>query len=86
MPRLKVAVVFGGVSEEHPISVKSAREVAQHLDGDRYEPYYVGITRAGAWMLCDGRPHEGWEHDGCRPAVLSPDRRTRGLLVLERGR
>ena len=86
MDRLKVAVVFGGVSEEHPISVKSAREVAQHLDGDRYEPYYVGITRAGAWMLCDGGPDGAWEHDGCRPVVLSPDRRTRGLLVLERGR
>jgi D-alanine---(R)-lactate ligase len=30
--RLKIGVVFGGCSEEHPISVKSAQELAGHLD------------------------------------------------------
>jgi D-alanine---(R)-lactate ligase len=83
--RVKLGIVFGGCSEEHAISVKSAQEVARHLDTDTYEPFYVGITTSGAWMLCDG-PHAGWENAGCRPAVLSPDRSTRGLLVLEQGR
>ena len=32
MVKVKVGVVFGGSGEEHPISVKSAREVAKHLD------------------------------------------------------
>ena len=86
MPRAKVGIVFGGASEEHPVSVKSAQEVARHLDTDRYEPFYVGITRAGAWRLCDGGPEAGWENGRGRPAVLSPDRRARGLLVLEQGR
>ncbi|SDS54817.1 D-alanine--(R)-lactate ligase [Jiangella sp. DSM 45060] len=84
MNRLKVGVVFGGVSEEHPISVKSAREVAANLDPRRYETYWIGITTTGAWTLCDG-PAEGWE-DGARPAVLSPDRGVHGLLVLDEGR
>lgn len=84
MSRLKVAVVFGGASEEHPISVKSAQEVARHLDADRYEPFYVGITRHGAWRLCDG-PGAGWENGRGRPAVLSPDRGVRGLLVQQEG-
>jgi len=84
MDRLRIAVVFGGWSEEHPISVKSAREVARNLDPDRYEPFYVGITKGGAWMLCDG-PGASWEDGDCRPAVLSPDRSTPGLLVLEKG-
>ena len=85
MARLKIGVVFGGCSEEHPISVKSAQELAGHLDQDKYEPFYIGITKSGAWKLCDA-PRPGWE-DGCtRPAVLSPDRRVRGLLVLERER
>ena len=83
--RLKVGIVFGGPSEEHPISVKSAREIATHLDLSRYEPYYVGITKGGAWRLCDG-PAEDWERAGGRPAVLSPDREVRGLLVLDGGR
>ena len=86
MDRLKVGIVFGGCSEEHPISVKSAQEIAQHLDVEKYEPFYIGITKRGAWKLCDGGPDADWENGSCRPAVLSPDRSVRGLLVLERGR
>lgn len=85
MARLKIAVIFGGCSEEHPISVKSAQEVARSLDTEKYEPFYVGITSGGAWKLCDG-PDAHWENGSCRPAVLSPDRSVRGLLVLEQGR
>lgn len=85
MGRLKVGILFGGPSEEHPISVKSAQEVARHLDVQQYEPFYIGITRSGAWKLCDG-PDPNWENASCRPAVLSPDRSVHGLLVLERGR
>ena len=75
MDRLKVGIIFGGCSEEHPISVKSAQEVAKHLDTEKYEPFYVEITTGGVWRLSDGRP-----------AVLSPDRGAPGLLVLEQGR
>jgi D-alanine---(R)-lactate ligase len=85
MDRLRIGVIFGGRSEEHPISVKSAQEVAKHLDLERYEPFYVGITENGAWKLCDG-PDTNWEDDSCRPALLSPDRSLAGLIVLERGR
>jgi D-alanine--(R)-lactate ligase len=84
MARLKVGVLFGGSSEEHPVSVKSAREVAKSLDIEKYEPFYIGITQSGAWKLCDG-PDTDWENDGSRPAVLSPDSSVHGLLVLEKG-
>jgi D-alanine--(R)-lactate ligase len=85
MARLRIGVVFGGCSEEHPISVKSAHEVARHLDLEKYEPFYVGIAKSGAWKLCDA-PDLDWEDGRARPAVLSPDRRVRGLLVLEQDR
>ena len=85
MDRLKLGVIFGGASEEHPISVKSAREVATHLDRERYELFYVGITQSGDWKLCDG-PDPDWESCDSRPVALSPDRSVRGLLVLEQGR
>jgi D-alanine--(R)-lactate ligase len=84
MPRLRVAVLFGGVGEEHPVSVKSAQEVARHLDRTRYEPFYVGITRGGEWRLCD-HPGTGWENGGGRRVVLSADRSVHGLLVLGDG-
>ncbi len=82
MDRLRVAILFGGCSEEHHVSVKSAQEVAKHLDLEKYEPFYVGITKRGAWELCDG-PVANWEEGRCRPTLLSPDRNVHGLLVLE---
>ncbi|GAA4697152.1 D-alanine--(R)-lactate ligase [Streptomyces youssoufiensis] len=85
MARLKVGILFGGRSEEHPISIKSACEVARSLDVEKYEPIYVGITRSGAWQLCDG-PAADWERGDCRPAVLTPDSGVHGLLVEEQGR
>jgi D-alanine---(R)-lactate ligase len=84
MDRLRVAIIFGGRSEEHPISVKSAQEVAKNLDLERYEPFYIGITKSGAWKLCDG-PDADWEGGSCCPVLLSPDSRVHGLLVLEQG-
>jgi D-alanine--(R)-lactate ligase len=81
---MKLGIVFGGRSEEHDVSVKSAREVAKHLDTGKYEPHYIGITKSGSWLLCDG-PDADWENGRCRPAVLSPDSGVRGLLVLEDG-
>ena len=85
MDRLKIGIIFGGRSEEHHISVKSAQEVAKNLDTEKYEPFYIGITKSGAWKLCDG-PDENWENGSCRTAVLSPDSSAHGLLVLEEGK
>ena len=85
MDRLKVGILFGGISEEHPVSIKSATEVAKSIDLEKYEPFYIGITRSGEWRLCDG-PSADWESGFSRPAVLSPDRSAPGLLVLDDGK
>ena len=85
MSRPRVAIVFGGCSEEHDISVKSAAEIAANIDTDKYEPVYIGIARSGAWSICE-RPGAGWEHGDCRPAAISPDRDTHGLVVVDDGR
>lgn len=84
MDRLKIGIIFGGCSEEYPVSIKSAQEIAKNLDTRKYEPFYVGITESGAWKLCAG-PVPDWEKGMCRPALLSPDRSVHGLLVLEHG-
>jgi D-alanine---(R)-lactate ligase len=82
--RPRIAILFGGCSEEHDVSVKSAMEVAASIDPKKYEPVCVGITKAGAWKLCD-RPSPGWQRGDGRQAVVSPDRATHGLLVGEAG-
>lgn len=84
MERLKVAILFGGSSEEHDVSVKSAMEIATSIDTQKYEPTYIGITRSGVWKVCE-RPCADWDHGDSRRAVISPDRETHGLLTLDSG-
>jgi D-alanine--(R)-lactate ligase len=59
-------------------------EIAMSIDTQQYEPIYVGITRSGVWKMCGG-PSAAWEDGECRRAVVSPDRGTHGLVVLECG-
>ena len=59
MNKTKVAVLFGGCSEEHDISIKSAMELAAGIDTDKYEPYYIGITKSGVWKMCE-KPCMKW--------------------------
>jgi D-alanine-D-alanine ligase len=49
--RLRVAVILGGRSSEHDISVASARSVLESLDRERYEVRSVEIGRDGQWEL-----------------------------------
>lgn len=48
--RLKVAVVFGGRSPEHEVSVASALSVMQALDPERYEVVPIKISKEGRWF------------------------------------
>ncbi len=86
MNKLTVCVLFGGVSPEHEVSLRSAETVLHHLDPERYHILPVGITRDGHWMLYGSNdysalPSGRWEQcPDNRPAILSPAR-GQGLLV-----
>ena len=54
--RKRVAVVFGGRSAEHEVSVISARSVLAALDPSRFEAVPIGVTKAGRWVLLPGAP------------------------------
>jgi D-alanine-D-alanine ligase len=56
MRKRRVAVVMGGRSSEHEISLASARSVLEALDPERYEAVTVEIGRDGTWALGSGRP------------------------------
>ena len=49
MTRLRVAILFGGRSAEHEVSVVSARSVIDALARDRFEAVPIGIDREGGW-------------------------------------
>ena len=54
--RVRVAILFGGQSDEHDVSLRSAKTVMDALDPDLYEVVKIGITREGHW-LTQGDPH-----------------------------
>ena len=52
--RVRVAVIAGGRSSEHQISLASAASVVAALDPERYEATLIEIGRDGRWELADG--------------------------------
>lgn len=52
--RLKVAIIFGGQSKEHEISLASAAFVIRNIDRSKYDVYHIGITKDGKWFEYNG--------------------------------
>lgn len=48
--KLKIAIIFGGRSGEHEVSLNSAKSVLGALDMDKYDVVQIGITHDGAWV------------------------------------
>ena len=53
---MRVAVVFGGRSNEHAISCVSAGSILRNLDPQRFDVVAIGITPEGSWVLTDADP------------------------------
>ncbi len=49
--RIRVAVLFGGKSAEHEVSIRSAESVIGALDTSRYDVIPIGIDRSGGWHV-----------------------------------
>lgn len=56
MTKLNVALLFGGRSAEHDLTMMAARSVYEALDRKRYNPILVGVTRDGKWWLHENTP------------------------------
>ena len=88
MAKLNVCVLFGGVSPEHEVSLRSAESVLNNMDPEKYNIFPVGITKEGKWIFFGGKdysllPSGAWmEHPDNRQAVISPVR-DQGLLIFE---
>jgi D-alanine-D-alanine ligase len=55
MTRIRVAILFGGRSAEHEVSILSARNVLAALDPGRFEAVPIGIDKGGRWHLQDAK-------------------------------
>ncbi len=82
-----ILVLFGGVSSEHDVSCVSAASVIANIPRDSYNVYMLGITKNGEWLLYEGDPTrlegDAWTQrtEVLVKAMISADRRDRGLLV-----
>lgn len=90
MNKVTVAVLFGGVSSEHEVSLLSAKSVIDNIPRDRYDVLMLGITKEGRWLLFSGDtaalPDGSWEQDaGNVEAFLSPDATMRGIIKKANG-
>lgn len=74
---LRVAVLFGGTSSEHDISLRSATNVLSELMGEDFQLALIGITREGTWLnytgdaadVVEGDP---WAAHDVTPVVVVP--------------
>lgn len=88
MRKLSVCILFGGISPEHEVSLRSAESVLNNIDHEKYNVFPVGITKEGDWILFGGKdysmlPAGTWQsHDGNRRATISPVH-GQGLLSFE---
>jgi D-alanine-D-alanine ligase len=83
---LTLALIFGGRSAEHEISLASARFVAEMLDKSRYDIVPVGITRDGRWVMprdMDAAFDEGLEWAPNDPVHLVVDPTRPGLRLAD---
>lgn len=88
MRKLSVAVIFGGMSSEYTVSLRSAASILENLDEDKYEPVKIGITRDGRWFLYDGPTELILSDEWCVPehtvhAAIAPDKGIRSLVALD---
>jgi D-alanine-D-alanine ligase len=77
---MKVAILYGGRSVEHGVSINSARNIFEFIDKANFEPVPIGITQSGQWFLTTSVSKEieqgkrlRLQLDPGRPAFLTED-------------
>lgn len=82
--KLRVAVLFGGVSGEHEISLLSARSILSALSPERYNVIQIAITHEGQWFFGENALEALTAGDltSCTSATLLPDPTRNGIYLL----
>ena len=57
MKKLSVCILFGGMSPEHDVSLRSAESVLNNIDHSKYNVIPMGITREGKWIIFGGKDY-----------------------------
>ncbi len=87
MAKTRVAVLFGGATKDHKLSLQSAYSVLNALSKEKYDVTPLGITKSGRWLYFPGDyaeiPAGVWEHNSdCCSAIISPDPLHSGIITI----
>ncbi|MBQ7835439.1 MAG: D-alanine--D-alanine ligase [Ruminiclostridium sp.] len=87
MAKIRVAVLFGGATKDHKLSLQSAFSVLNGLSKEKYDITPVGITKKGRWLYFPGDYDEirsgTWENNSdCCSAIISPDPIHAGIITI----
>ncbi len=82
MEKMTIAVLFGGRSGEHEVSLVSAASVMNALQKDRYEILPVGIDKEGLWYCGDAALSYLRHGVGSPPRCMLPAEPGRGVLLI----
>lgn len=85
MEKIRIAVIFGGRSGEHEVSLMSARSVLEVLDPQKYEVVQIGITPQGEWLSGADviTSLEKKQYQSLSPVILLPEPRQGQLYRLQ---
>ena len=81
--KLKIAIIFGGRSGEHEVSLMSAKSVLSALNPEKYEVVQIGITHAGAWLSGENALAvlSGESADELETVIFPPDPSQQGIYT-----
>ncbi len=87
MSKLTVAVLFGGQSSEHEVSLVSANTVITNINKEIYDVVLIGITKDGRWLHVEKQEDiaSGEWLNSNTTAVISPDTSQKGILLMKDG-
>jgi len=83
MAQLKVAIIFGGKSTEHSISIRSTRGIMSRINKDKYDLCLIWIDLDGNWWLLKGLDPD--ERNAATPITLIPGENGARILSTESG-
>lgn len=89
--KLKIAVIFGGRSGEHAVSLMSARFVLSQLSPKKYQVTQIGITRDGDWLVSTDpqvevlQAMQSGDLSGLEPASILPVPSRKGVYSVGKG-
>lgn len=87
MKKKKIAIIFGGVSPEYEISLKSAYSIIKNIDDNKYKKILIGISKTGDWYKYEGDiesiKEDKWLEDGiCTKVIFSCNTSCKGFIEI----